>query len=157
MSMPGVIARVRDGAQREGVRSLALLAALLAACGVPQPTNEEVPAPDGAAESVAIAVAEWSDALDERLAMDDVPLIRWFEGACLDYGDGQCTPGAYQWTPLATEIHIIRRPTIHESSLAHELLHWSFDERGQDVDTDHSRPLWAGVPAINDVLVLAGF
>jgi hypothetical protein len=139
----------------------AIVAALaLAACGVPQPTNDEVDAPPGADAAAAIVVHEWSERMGVDLAVEDLPLVRWFEGPCLDYGDDgglRCTTGGFAQHPYGEpEIHVVARSPLHESKLAHEVLHWALDQANGDDDHDHLGPMWATVVDVERVLLAAG-
>lgn len=131
---------------------LAALALLLSACIPEQPSNAEVDAPPHVDEAVEVALTEWSDALGVGpLSPADVPPIRWFEGPCLDYGD-RCDFGHLSWSAFEQEIHLVIRPTIAESSLVHELLHWSLHETRGYYDGSHSAEAWANVDKVRDVL-----
>jgi hypothetical protein len=133
------------------------LLALVSACAVEQPTNVEVDAPPGADDAAAIVVQEWSESLGVDLDVADLPPVRWFEGACLDYpGEDECLAGALKWTPLATEIHLAIRPLLHDSSLAHEVLHWALEETAGDYDVAHENVAWAGLDDVADTLASAG-
>lgn len=138
----------------------ALLCLALAACGVPQPTNEEVDAPPGADDATAIVVQEWSERLGADLDVADLPPVRWFEGPCLDYGydDGvRCTTGGFAEHPWGeSEIHVVARASVHESKLAHEVLHWVLQQADGDDDHGHLGPMWATVGEVERVLLAAG-
>lgn len=141
----------------------AALCALTACDGVMQPTNEAVAAPEGADDAAEVVVTEWSErVLDaERLSIDDLPLVRWFQGECLVYGypdlDAACPLGAYVRTHSSgSEIHLLLSPTLHESPLTHEVLHWVLDETTGDMDQGHETPPWMEVDDVMTVLRLAG-
>jgi hypothetical protein len=126
------------------MRALALIV-FLTGCGVPSPDNPEVVPPAGAELAEAIVVAEWSARLD--FDVGELPPVRWFSGDCLDYGEdtGWCEVGR-TWVPSlggdAAEIQLARRPTFHQTALAHEALHWALFERDGDPDADHSGQEW---------------
>jgi hypothetical protein len=142
---------------------LGLLLVALAACSVPQPSNEEVDAPPGADEAAAIVVAEWSERLGVGLDVSEMPVVRWFEGPCLDYGDG-CESvagghldGGYAYSLFAdAEIHLLFRPTVHQTSLVHEVLHWALDESGVHSDASHRSWAWGDVGEVMVTLAEAG-
>lgn len=130
---------------------------LLAACGVPQPTNVEVDPPAGADDAAEIVVQEWSERLGVELDVEDLPPVRWFEGPCLDYGDGCISDGGYARSfDGAAEIHVLWLGSIHGSALSHEALHWSLDMALEDRDPDHGRARWSEEPAVQAVLASAG-
>lgn len=137
------------------VKRALLLCLLLPACGVPQPSNVEVDPPAGADDAAAIVVQEWSERLGVELDVADLPLVRWFEGPCLDYGDGDpfCADGGYSTSALGDpEIHVIARDPVHSSRLAHEVLHWALEQATGDGDEGHADPAWDQVDAVVDVL-----
>lgn len=126
---------------------LAVLPAI-AACAAPYPENPLSPAPEGYPVAKQRIIAAWEDEVGQ---LGDPPLIFWFAGTCLNYGDGfdPCTKGAYwQEGDGQTEIHLVVTPNPADSSLAHELLHWALDETGDD-DPDHTDPLWERVPEVS--------
>lgn len=139
--------------------AMSLLALLGLGCAVPEPDNVEVAAPAGAEDAAAIVVQEWSERLPHagRLDVDDLPPVRWFEGPCLDYGDAtECILGSGRWTPLAEEIHLLVRDSLADTSLTHELLHWSLNQTGAGRDGDHTSRWWTQVDEIDAILRRAG-
>jgi hypothetical protein len=139
--------------------SIALLVVAGGCVGLSEPSNPEVAPPEGALDAAAIVVTEWSERLPgaDDLILEDLPPIRWFEGECLDYGEADCPTGAtiFAWNG-EEEIHVLVRPTIHESSLAHEILHWSLDVVAGSPDGDHAGAVWAQVSEVDDILRRAG-
>jgi hypothetical protein len=144
-------------------------ALVIAACGVPQPINDEVDAPDGADDAAAMIVAEWAARLPNAgwLSPDDLPTIRWFaplpsDAPCsaLDYDDGEtpCAAGGYSTAPFADpEIHLLLITPLHNSRLSHETLHWALDVTAGDKDHDHERrEIWAQVAGVRSLLSDAG-
>ncbi len=133
----------------------------MTACGaVPEPLNPKVAAPDGADHAALVVVAQWYARLPhgELLDVHDMPTVRWFEPderGYLDYGsasDNHVAMGAY-WSD---EIHLIVRPTIHQSALSYEVLHWALDATTGDSDHDHTGPAWDQVREVRGALAEAG-
>lgn len=118
---------------------------LLGACGVVEPENWELPAPVGADQALELVVAEWSERVPgaEGLSAADAPDVRWFAGPCLVYpGAEACVRGAYVWAMSAAEIHLATTRPLHKTSLAHEVLHWIYDETTGDPDDGHDSKVW---------------
>lgn len=155
--------------RRKDLRAVAVLVALgLVGC-VHRPINEEVDAPEGADAALEMIVQEWSDILDVDISASDVPTITWYapyEGRdCIMYSETMenCKYGAFLWSPFEEQIYLIRKPTLHQSGMAHEVLHWHLWSRGAgpgwvsgDADDGHSLPEWDGVPEVNLRLAEAG-
>jgi hypothetical protein len=141
-----------------------LAIALLAACDddlqpTPDPSNGEVGEPHQAREVVELIRDEWARRLDTELP-DDVPTIRWFDGPCLVYPpeftrpewrDG-CILGRFFGD--ADDVHVgwMYSYWHSDSSLSHELLHWSLSEALGDSDSEHRSRYWDEVSDVNLVV-----
>lgn len=125
-----------------------LILALLGACNVETPDQPEVDAPADAADAAEFAAGHWQVVLG--LHDDDyvIPSITWFRGKCLTWTwlpePHDCTAGMFfsgeAWT--GERIEMILAPTIEQSSMAHELLHWALQRRDGDCDDGHHGPEW---------------
>ncbi len=116
-----------------------LLLVVLVACGPPMPSNDLVDAPPDADLVVQCAVDAWSERLERDLPAP--PLVLWFDGECLDYGDrclGGATMTGYAGEP---EIHLPWRPSAAQAQVRHEVLHWALYVSDLP-DVDHSGPYW---------------
>lgn len=151
--------------------SIGVAVAVVAGCGLPDPVNQEVAPPGGAQEATEIAVSEWSERVPgaEDLDVGDLPPIRWFEGVpcecagctsapfcLLDSGGIADKAGKYRWTAFEAEIQLVVFPTIHESGLTHEILHWTLHKAAGDPDDLHEGAIWDQVDEVNEILRAVG-
>lgn len=142
------------------MKRVAVLLLCAVGCDVIEyPSNQEVPAPEGAGLAQEIAIDLWSGELDADLWHP--PEVRWFEGACLSYDGrdpGGCLMGLFQTAALEEpQIHLaVEYPAVHRTALAHELLHWAIDESRGDSDHDHASPEWGLLGEAEERLAAAG-
>lgn len=133
-----------------------LLALLLAACSVERPSNPPADPPPGVDVAEEMILEAWSAALlPGGRALTDPPPVLWFEGRCLDYGEGcgEAEPdGATLFVPGDVEIHLIARPLVSDTALAHELLHWALHDIGRGWDGEHTTPEWSLVAPLKAAL-----
>src|SRR5688572_3067271 len=131
------------------MRSVFILA--LAACSVPQPSNETAAAPAGADAAADLVVAAWAARLEAELGAP--PAVRWFAGECLAYDTDypHCIRGAY-WCGYF-ELHLVWRDRPSDSELVHELLRGALEP---ECDGLHEGPRWAEVDAVRAELRGAG-
>ena len=126
---------------------------LLFACAVPEPSNREV-SPTALEVQAVIDYAEaWKATLGAELG--EPPPVRWFVGECLRYDvevEGECPHGVYWDWWDGDEIHVLRRETMPETSLAHELLHWALNATEGRPDDDHNRAEWLLVDELARVI-----
>ncbi len=132
-----------------------LLAVVAAACSVEQPHNAEVESPysrDDLYQATEVIRLEWCDRTGNCAI--DLPEIRWFEGKCLEYADieGECLQGRTQYTPFVTEMHLLVEDSIHETALAHELLHVALER-----DPGHDSAYWSEVKDVRAVMAAVGY
>lgn len=147
------------------MRSL-VLALLVGACAPPLPQNPLATPPQGDLLAADIARAAWSERLDAPwLADAELPAIQWFRGECLEYDslekfrfpdlrDAGCPTG--NWFGGGAHVaHVLVRPTISRSALAHEMLHWALTEVSGDPG-DHTGAIWDQVSEVNAAIQEAG-
>ncbi len=146
------------------MRKSLLLLVVLSACGIPEPFNQETAAPMLADQAAFIVQRGWEQEFGPLCGR---PEIRWFgpvEGrSCLDFGPdyrpGGCIQGIYwqAWGSGEEQIQLLNYPTFHQSAMAHEMLHWAFDQAtDNDGDPDHLEPMWDKVKDIEQLLIDAG-
>jgi len=148
--------------------AVAIVLLLVGCQRIPEPLNDEVAPPEHVSEATAVVVAEWRKRVPgaDRLSIEDAPRIRWFVGVpagtrsdpvCLDYGNNECRLGLFIVNEaFGEEMHLVIYPALHESGLAHEMLHWALYRASGDGDALHVSSLWSQVVQVKSVLRDAG-
>lgn len=136
-------------------RSLALVFAL-SGCAV---AHQEYDARVDSVDAIPIVLDYWSAELDFDLQEAPFPHLLWIDTTCLDDGvvypeiKNMCLLGWYNGTGDGEIVLAVPRSNrVSDSSLAHEMLHWSLDMATTKPDPNHSGPLWSKVDDANDLL-----
>jgi len=129
-----------------------IIIGLLAGCG-PIPRNQIVEAPPHAIEAVQVVHDFLSYQLSYQLGGEPLPefegWILWVEGDCLEFDQNwlddifypkysDCLEGWYEDDTL----WVLVRPSISDTTLSHELIHYWLEAVYGDSDGDHDEPLW---------------
>jgi hypothetical protein len=108
-------------------------------------TNEQVTRPPEAAAASEHLVYIWANRLG--FVYSETPKLVFYKGNCLEFEEVEfnCAVGVYFEESNTVQILNNNR---WKGILAHELLHWSFEQLDNDIDKNHLRPEWQDVQEV---------
>jgi hypothetical protein len=107
--------------------------------------NEHVASPPEAAIASEHLVDIWASRLS--FVPSETPRLAFYEGNCLEFEkvEFDCAVGMY--FEESNTVQILNN-NQWKSILAHELLHWGFEQLNNGIDENHLRPEWQDVQEV---------